>query len=272
MVRFTTFLFLLLAFPAFSQDTIPSRWEIAFSAGFSSPLGSYQKKVSDWGQPPFQLSFFQYDQLQKRGNAAAKAGNYYQVLLNYRILKGLGFWSAYRYSSNAFDPSGFSQILKDQGTSLFITRSAQDNFILSSEFDGSTYRFIHEDYQIHHFLLGYSYTFGEDKKVSFTWKQGLGYGNLSNLDYQVIVPTRIPSKFEHQPLQSTSSAMLFNFGGSVRLKLGRQVLWSIDLDYMQGNFPFDQKIFYAPKNLVVIIDDSVNVRTLNLGSSLIFNW
>jgi hypothetical protein len=279
MVRFIALIILLSAFPAFSQDTIPSRWEMSFSAGFSSPVGPFKKNVSDWGQPPFQVGLLQYDQLQKRGNAAAKSGNYFQVGVNYRMLKGLGFWSAYRYSSNGFDPSGFAKLLKDQRsnpllpvTSLPITNRGSDNSIFPFEFDGTTFRFIHKDYQIHHLLVGYSYTFGLDKKLSFSWKQGVGYGNMSNLGYEVIVPTRSPSKFIHQPLKSSSSAFLINGGTSVRLKLGSQVLWSIDLDYLHGNFPFEQKIMYAPRILEVIIDDSVNLRTWNLGSSLIFKF
>lgn len=279
MVRFIALIFLLSAFPAFSQDTIPSRWEISFSAGFSSAIGPYKKNVSDWGQPPFQVVFLQYDQLQKRGNAAAKSGNYYQVGVNYRMLKGLGFWSAYRYSNNGFDASGFAKLLKDQRstpllpvTSLPITNGGSDNSIFPFEFDGTTFRFVHKDYQIHHLLVGYSYTFGLDKKLSFSWKQGLGYGIINNLDYEVIVPTRVLSKFVHQPLKNNSSAFLIHGGASVRFKLGPQVLWSIDLDYIHGNFPFEQKITYAPRSLEVIIDDSVNLRTWNLGSSLIFKW
>ncbi|MDP2042670.1 MAG: hypothetical protein Q8S14_09380 [Algoriphagus sp.] len=279
MVRFITLLFLLSSFPAFSQDTIPSRWEMSFSAGFSSPIGPYKKKVSDWGQPPFQLGFIQYDQLQKRGNAAAKSGNYYQVRVDRRFLKGFGFWSAYRFSNNGFDPSGFGQLLRDQRsspllpvTSLTITNPGSNNSILPFEFDGTTFRFIHDDYQIHHLLVGYSYTFGWDKQLSFSWKQGLGYGNLGNLDYEVIVPTRVPSKFVHQPSKKTASAVLMNFGASTRLRLGSQVLWSIDVDYMHGNFSYEQEIIYAPKNTKVLIDDSVNLRTLNIGSSLIFTW
>jgi hypothetical protein len=248
-------IFLLILFSYWSCDTFaqneaPDRFSMSFGGGFSFPVGSYADndaaQSATFSPEPYPF-FMGFD---KSKSGFAKTGSYYDLELNYRVLKS---WQVVMQAGkfvNSVDDSPMSKFMKD--------------YLYPGYTGEITVTTIHTDYETHFLIAGIGYTFSCKGLVMETAVLG-GYATTAYPSYRIYFDRngRYYGDFRNYP---DPNAFMLGFSGSAKYVFPFKMFIGAEITYLQAGFDYTVENGNHPGGSTSYpFDDTLNVRVLNAG-------
>ena len=226
---------------AIAQQEKNLKWDIAFSYGLATPVGSFSKVVPEASVLTYGETG-KYFMFEKDGHSAAKNGQFLSLDLSYHFNK---HWLA--------------SLVASQSKNTVDTKQVMD--YLNSVFDPDFSSVTNNDYLVNSLSVGFGYQFYV-RKFSFRLVPILGYAGISSPDYYFIWGNRYSYE-----VTCKENSFLLGINSGVSYQFGSKFYLGLKFDYNSAEFKYCVNL-RTPGSSPFRKTDVINYRLLKTGLTL----
>ena len=235
------FILSLICAKAMAQEEKTRKWELAFSYGIATPVGSFGKVIPGKSLA-IDESGKEFIAFTKEGHGAAKNGQFLSAELSYHIKK---HWLVSLIATQSDNPVDTKPMLDYLKTSIHPLISSLTN----------------NDYQVSSLAVGFGYRY-QVKKIGFQFIPILGRAEISKPEYSITFSNPIDfSAFGKQ------NSFLLGVTSKISYQLSSRFNLSLKMGYNSANFKYVW-ISHTPGFDPYRGTDVINYRLIQAGLTL----
>lgn len=241
------FAFSVFATQAIAQQEKDRKWELAFSYGLATPVGSFGKIIPEKSFTKGDTGN-EYIAFTKEGHGAAKNGQFFSVELNYCLKKHWFVSLIVNQSDNPVDTKPMLEYV---------------NKVTRMDFNSLT----NNDYRVNSLAIGFGYRY-QVKKFGFQLIPILGRAEISKPDYSFTFSKIYPIDFS---VFGKQNSFLLGMNSKISYQLSSRFNLALKMGYNSANFKYVW-ISHSPGVDQYRGTDVINYRLIQTGITLGFKF